>query len=376
LQKTIPVAVQTASAPRPVGTQIDEPEIAPALTLADTVVRLRGPWRFRTGDDSRYASRDFDDDTWETIPVPLTWEQAGHPDYDGHAWYRTRFSLPPPPASDARQSVAVPARLHLGKVDDMDETFVNGVRVGGMSGWRSYRRYTVPLAALNWGGDNVLAVHVTDTGGAGGLWSFTQDRPAATWIVEGAPRWWTLVLVNWDDEPRIVSQNLAALGLTGARFAAYDVWAEKPMADVEQTLAATIAPHTALTVALRSAAPPSPPSVTRPQVIGTTRHVVQGAVDLSEEHWDAATRTLSARSANLDGRPYAVTIAVPRGLRPRSCKADVACTVKRLESGHAVLEWPAGTSSDLTWSVLFAASGRGGRRGRGGHAKESLHKSR
>jgi len=348
LQKTIPVAAQTVTVPRPIGTQSDEPEIAPALTVGDSVVRLRGPWRFRTGDDDRYATRDFDDDAWETIVVPSTWEQAGHPDYDGSAWYRTRFMLPA--ASDTRPPSV---RLDLGKVDDLDETFVNGVRIGATSGWRTHRRYNVPTAALNWGGENVVAVHVTDTGGAGGLWSVTRDRPASTWIVEGSPHWWTLALLNWDDEPRTVAQNLAALGITtgGQRFAAYDVWAERPLADVQQTLAATIAPHSTLTVALRSAA-------ARPQVIGTTRHVVQGAIDIKEERWDATTRSLHATSTDLDGRPYAVTIALPRGLRARSCKADIACSLKRLESGHAVLEWPAGTTSDVGWSVTFAAPAR------------------
>ena len=347
LQKTIPVAAQTTAAAHPIGTQSGEPEIAPAFVAGDTIVPLRGPWRFRTGDDARYAARDFDDETWETIPVPSTWEQAGHPDYDGDAWYRARFTLPASP--DARQLAAL--RLELGKVDDVDETFVNGVRIGGMHGWRTYRRYAVPAAALNWGGENVLAVHVTDSGGPGGFWSGTRDRPASTWIVEGAPHWWTLALVNWDDEPRTVSQNLAALGVSGPRFAAYDIWSDQPMADVQQTLAATIAPHTTLTIALRSAA-------TRPQVIGTTRHIVQGVVDIGEEQWDATARTLRGKSAQLDGRPYAITIAVPRGLRPRSCKSDVACTLKRLETGHAVIEWPAGTTTDLDWTVTFGSAAR------------------
>jgi hypothetical protein len=210
----------------------------------------------------------------------------------------------------------------------------------------------VPPAALNWGGENVVAVHVTDTGGAGGLWSVTRDRPASTWVVEGSPHWWTLALFNWDDEPRQVAQNLAALGITGGqRFAVYDVWAELPLADVKQTLAATIAPHTTLTVALRAA-------VSRPQIIGTTRHVVQGVIDISAERWNAAARSLQAKSTALDGRSYAVTIAVPRGLRARSYKADVPCTLKRLESGHAVLEWPAGTTSDVSWSVSFGAAAR------------------
>jgi hypothetical protein len=128
------------------------------------------------------------------------------------------------------------------------------------------------------------------------------------------------------------------------------------MADIQQTLTATIPPHATLTVALRSTlARPQ-----RPQVIGTTRHIVQGAVDIRDEHWDAATRSLSAKSVSLDGRPYAVTIAVPRDMRARSCKSNIACTLKRLESGggHAVIEWPAGTSADLEWTVTFGSTAR------------------
>ena len=343
LQKTLPVV---AAAGRPVGTQVDEREVAPAFVAGDAVVRLPGPWRFRTGDDPRYAARDYDDDAWETLPVPQTWERAGHPGYNGVAWYRTRFTLPPG-AATARP----PVFLELGKVDDADETFVNGVKIGETSNWLAFRRYAVPPAALNWGGANVLALRVTDTGGPGGLWSVRRDRPAATWVVEGAPRWWTVVLVNWEDEAAPVSHALAALDIPGARFAAYDVWGERPLADTQQTLTATLAPHTTLTVALRSAA-------AQPQVIGTTRHVIQGAIDIGEEHWDAAARTLSGKSVNLDGRAYAVTVAVPRGLRPSMCKADVPCTVKRLQTGHAVIEWAAGNVKDIGWSLSFRAVSR------------------
>jgi len=345
LQKALPVAPVNAGTRPPVavGTQNVEREIAPAIATADTLVRLRGPWRFRTGDDPRYAARDFDDDAWETIPVPLHWEQAGHPDYDGHAWYRTRFALP---------AVTAPAaHLELGKIDDNDETFINGVRIGATNGWSSYRRYVVPATALNWGGENVLAIHVVDTGGPGGFWSVRRDRPAGTWIVEGAPKWWTVVLVNWEDEPQAATQSLAALGISGSRFAAYDVWADQPLADVQQSLAATIQPHSTLTVALR-------PAIQRPHIIGTTRHIVQGAVDIAEERWDSAASTLHGRSVNLDGRAYAITIAVPHRLRSRTCKADPGCTVKRLDTGHVVLQWPAGLTKDLDWSVSFGSARR------------------
>ena len=209
----------------------------------------------------------------------------------------------------------------------------------------------MPTDALNWGGQNVLAVRVYDGRGGGGIWSVRRESPPSTWVVEGAPRWWTVVLVNWDDDPRDMSVPLAALGITGARFDAYDVWQDVPRMDLRDTLGARLDPHSALTVAIR-------PAAARPRVIGSTRHVVQGAVDIAEETWDAGTRTLRAKSVNLDGRRYAVTIAVPKGMRPGRCTADVPCTVNRLESGHAVLEWAAGGDGrDIHWELSFRSVG-------------------
>src|SRR3989449_9826109 len=59
-----------------------------------TLFRSPGPWHFRTGDDAAYGTRAFDEEAWETITVPQRWDEAGHPDYSGFAWYRTRFQLP------------------------------------------------------------------------------------------------------------------------------------------------------------------------------------------------------------------------------------------------------------------------------------------
>ncbi len=345
LQRTIPVA---PVAGRPVGAIAPEPAVAPALVSGADVFAIAGPWRFRTGDDARYGARDYDEEAWEVISVPERWERAGHPGYDGFAWYRCRFSLPVAPAGRT-------AYLELGKIDDVDETFVNGVKVGQTGAFppsyrserQGFRRYPVPADALNWGGDNVLAVRVYDGGGGGGIWSVRRERPPRSWVIEGLPRWWTIVLVNWDDEAQDVAVTLAELGIGGSKFAAYDVWQNTPLADLGDKLTARLEPHGVLVAAVRPAAP-------RPQLVGTTRHVVQGVVDVAEESWDQGSRTLRARSTNLDARPYAVTVAVPRGLRPSACKADLPCTMKNLPSGHVRVEWKENPEGrDIRWEIAF-----------------------
>jgi Melibiase/Beta-galactosidase jelly roll domain len=350
LRRTIPVA---PVAGRAVDVGEVERVIAPAVVVGDHVIAIPSPWKFRTGDDPAYGTRGFDEGAWEAIPVPERWERAGHADYNGFAWYRTRFQVSG--AGNQKDKVF----LELGKIDDVDETFVNGTKVGQTgefppgyrSDWTAYRRYAVPADVVNWGGENVLAVRVYDGGGSGGLWSVRRDRPPRLWMVEGASRWWTIIAVNWDDNPLDLALPLGPLGITGAKFAAYDVWADKPLADVGETLSTRVDPRSSLTVALR-------PALARPQVIGTTRHVVQGAIDMAEERWDAAARTLYGKSTQLDGQRYAVTIAVPKGMRATTCKADLPCTVNRLQTGHTVVTWDKSDGRDIGWEVKFRVTAK------------------
>lgn len=119
-------------------------------------------WRTMPADDAGWQAEDYDDREWATIPVPMLWEQAGWAGLDGIAWYRIAFQL-----SDAQAKHGV--RLSMGRVDDSDLTWVNGVAVGGMRGqWNTPRHYEIPAAVLH-AGRNVLAVRVEDGGGGGGI---------------------------------------------------------------------------------------------------------------------------------------------------------------------------------------------------------------
>ena len=110
-----------------------------------------------------WAEPALDQSAWVSIDVPKLWEEAGYAGLDGVAWYRTTFDLT---ADEAKSGIT----LGLGMIDDSDESWVNGHRVGGMqNSWNVQRRYDVPAAALL-AGRNVLAVRVEDTGGGGGIY--------------------------------------------------------------------------------------------------------------------------------------------------------------------------------------------------------------
>lgn len=94
-------------------------------------------------DVARWSQADFDDSAWPTLRVPDLWEDQGLSDLDGKVWLRRRFSL------TAAQAAGANAALRLAKVDDCDETHVNGQRVGGLCGYDTPRVYPLPAGLLH-----------------------------------------------------------------------------------------------------------------------------------------------------------------------------------------------------------------------------------
>jgi alpha-galactosidase len=343
LQRAMPVAPVAA---RALDLARAETLLAPALaTDGRALVALPRRWRFRPGDEPAWAAADFDDGAWEEIDVGVNWERAGHEELDGFAWYRTRFTAP-------RRAPGGPLALELGRIDDADETYLNGRRLGGTGtlppdyheAWQAWRRYPVPPDAVRWGSENSVAVRVYDGGGAGGMWSLRRDRPPTQLLARTADDRWMVAFLNWDDEPRRETIDLAAHGAAGA-FATFDVWEETRLADVQGRIALAAAPRSATVVGL--CRPRG-----RPFVLGSSRHIVQGVIDIAEERWDARRRRLAGRSVRLDGRPYALTIALPPGVTAQSCRGGAACAIARQTRGAVRLEF-APTREDVEWEVAF-----------------------
>jgi sialate O-acetylesterase len=112
-------------------------------------------------DASGWSAAEDIDANWPTLQAPHLWEGQGLANLDGVVWMRKKVQLSAAQAAGA-------AELSLGKVDDCDETWVNGQRVGGQCGYEQDRRYAVPAGLLR-AGANWIAVRITDTGGGGGF---------------------------------------------------------------------------------------------------------------------------------------------------------------------------------------------------------------
>jgi len=360
LKRTMPVAPVAGHA-----LDLATPEriTAPALYAGPTrIAALPATWRLRPGDDAAWSAAELDDSTWEPIEAGSPWEGAGREGLDGFAWYRVRFTAP-------RRPPLGPLVLDLGRIDDCDESFVNGQRVGATgampphyeSRWQAYRRYAVPRELVRWGRKNVVAIRVYDGGGPGGLYSFRRYRPPSFILAPVRSDRWMLAACNWDDQERRMALDVGAHGVAGPLLA-YDVWSDARAGDVDGRWSALVAPRSATVLALRR-------KPRAPCVIGSTRHVVQGVVDLADERWDARRRVLSARAVQLDDRPYAVTIALPPGFRARACRSEIECRLDEGPTGAPAdrrtseraggraasvrMVFPAPEGRDLAWEVEF-----------------------
>jgi len=103
----------------------------------------------------------FDDSNWKSMDLPQNIERAGL-DMDGIVWFRKVVEIP-------ARAAGKKASLSLGPVDDSDETWVNGVKVGETKKqYAQPRTYSIASSLLK-AGKNVIAIRMEDTGGGGGL---------------------------------------------------------------------------------------------------------------------------------------------------------------------------------------------------------------
>lgn len=115
--------------------------------------------------EAEATAETVDASQWKWMAVPGAIEPTMG-DWDGSIWLRRTVRVP-------ESWVGQDLTLNLGPIDDYDLTYFNGKRVGSTdastpSWYAAPRSYRVP-ANLVKAGENVVAVRVYDTGGAGGI---------------------------------------------------------------------------------------------------------------------------------------------------------------------------------------------------------------
>jgi sialate O-acetylesterase len=132
------------------------------------VLREQDPlhkWNGLVFGDESCSARDYNDSSWQSMKLPTLWEQAALGEFDGAVWFRKQVTIP-------SAWIGKDVVLQLGPIDDMDETYVNGKKIGQYMERGFYnvnRIYKIDKSIVK---DSLLqiAVRVIDYGGGGGIW--------------------------------------------------------------------------------------------------------------------------------------------------------------------------------------------------------------
>jgi len=137
-----------------------------------------GTWLFHKGDDMKWKNPELQDNHWEKVTLPASWENhSGYTQDKVYGWYHKEIIIPDSlPGKDIL--------LGIGGIDDVDETYFNGQLIGNtgsfppnfVSTWDIPRKYRLPKELIKRDGKNVLAIRVYDEYGGGGLYSETKPR--------------------------------------------------------------------------------------------------------------------------------------------------------------------------------------------------------
>ena len=152
-------------------------------------------------------------------------------------------------------------------------------------------------------------------------WLQELASPFENWTVLSRIQWAKKREKEWKFDLKGVPQQevkFADIGLDPApEYLVFEFWTQKFLGKFKTSfIAPAMDTNNGMDVfAIREARP-------HPWVLSTTRHISQGGVDLSDEHWDATSKTLFGKSAVVASDPYVLTAHLPQGFRLKS--ADVS----------------------------------------------------
>lgn len=136
--------------------------VADSAALMEKYRTLKDEWGKKAKEDSAKMDYCRYHKEWPVVKCPALWDIPGLADFDGVVYMQRTVDIPEAVAGKELE-------LKLAKIDDNDDTYFNGVKIGHTSGYATDRSYIVPDTLVN-AGEAVITVVVHDNGGGGGIY--------------------------------------------------------------------------------------------------------------------------------------------------------------------------------------------------------------
>ena len=151
-------------------------------------------------------------------------------------------------------------------------------------------------------------------------------------------------LYNWDTNGVLkVDYDAAYADLDPAKaYVGFDFWNDRFVPSFRGRFAAEVPQDDCRVIAVRAL------DGTRPVLVSTSRHVASPVIDVTEERWDAAAKTLSGVSKTVPGEAYELRVWVPDG-----CRCTSADGGKVRQTGSELRVSFENPGETLAWRLAF-----------------------
>ena len=190
-----------------------------------------------------------------------------------------------------------------------------------------------------------------DNGGAqSGPIDADQKGEVCPWwmldINQSYESWTILTHMNWDSKPLPQTEvNFEDLGLTDGTYSVFEFWSKRYLGDFKGSFTAkSVAPKDVSTYSIRK-------TLDHPQILSTSRHISQGAVELENVRWK--NHILSGSSQVIKNDPYSIYLRVPEGYTVKEARFGDTAAEIRVEDHFVEIKFVPTTTKLTGWTVQF-----------------------
>lgn len=160
--------------------------------------------------------------------------------------------------------------------------------------------------------------------------------------------WDVVSLFNWGEQTADRTVQCSELGLeAGLSYLVYDCWNRSLQRGVRESITVPVPGHGNALLAVY-------PELSRPQVVYSDRHIVQGGIGLEGVSWDETSKRLSGVIALVGGDPTQLEVAVPEGYVLQSAGSENGASIEaKAGDGVVLLTIQRDAGGPASWSMQF-----------------------
>jgi DUF1680 family protein len=128
------------------------------------VFSIQGIWKVSFEDKKEFSNADYNDAAWEELPA-LNWSDDHKTTANRTLWIRKKVIIPSTLQTEFVKTGLL--SLTMGKIQQSDDTYLNGKLIGSTGSGDTYRNYLITKDDILWDKENVISIRVRHWGSFG-----------------------------------------------------------------------------------------------------------------------------------------------------------------------------------------------------------------